>query len=63
MSEQIFTTKTDALDYAILPALGEYADEHDLDVIFDRAFTYNGRGYVQSVDTDEFWTIVADAAR
>lgn len=59
----IYTTKTDAMEQEILPALGEYASEHDLDAIFDRAFTWTGRGYEQTVSTDEFWEIVTDCAK
>lgn len=59
----IYTTKTDAMEREILPALGEYASDHDLDAIFDRAFTWTGRGYEQTVSSDEFWEIVTDCAK
>lgn len=69
-----YTTKTDAIEQAILPALGEYAADHDIDAIFDEAFAYridtndrgqellDSAGYEQTVDTDDFWAIVAKHA-
>lgn len=65
-----FTTKDDAIQQDILPALGEFADSHDIDGIFAETFEYkvdvndkgqenlNTAGFEQIVDTDTFWTIV-----
>lgn len=65
-----YTTKSDVIEQAILPALGEYADDYDTDAIADAAFDYrvdtneqgqellNTAGFEQVVDEDGFWTIV-----
>lgn len=70
-----FSTRTDAIDQAIIPALGDFAGEHDVDAIFDRAFEYRvdrteddaewlpSAGFEQAVTDDEFWSIVEDCAR
>lgn len=59
-----YTTNLDAIA-AIREALGEHADQHDLDAIFDEAYAYDpeAQGFVQTVDTDEFWAIVERHAR
>jgi hypothetical protein len=60
MDTATFTTSSDALD-SIREALGEYADDHDLPAILGEAFEYDRerQAFVQSVDADEFWTIVS----
>ena len=58
-----YTTKQDAITYAILPALGEYAADHDVDAIFDATFTYEGTGFVQTASVEEFWAAVEANAR
>lgn len=42
-----YTTKDDAIEQYVVPALGDYADDHDLDAIFDDCFEYN-----QAIDED-----------
>lgn len=58
----MFTTKRDAIEQAITPAIegtGEVkVSEFNVDAIFDEAFTWTGSGFEQSVDVDEFWAIV-----
>lgn len=54
-----FTTRTRAIEQVILPALGEYAADFDIDAIADEVLGNYEHGYVQKVDTDEFWEIVA----
>lgn len=59
----IFTTRQDAIDHAIAPALDKVAD-FDLDAIFEATFTYDAarQGFVQTADEDEFWAAVQAAA-
>lgn len=54
-----YTSKTDVVAQVILPALGENADDFDIDAIFDAAFGWDDEGHlVQTVSSDEFWQIV-----
>lgn len=56
----IFATDADAkLDITF--ALGDEADNHDIDGILADAFEYDARlgGFVQTVDEDGFWSAVA----
>ena len=65
-----FTTITDVIQHEIAPALGEYADEYDLEAIAHEAYEYrvdtdergrglaNTAGFESVVDHDEFWEIV-----
>ena len=50
-----YTTKQDAIEQAILPALGEFAADHDVDAIFNATFAYGGPGLGQPAPDDEFW--------
>lgn len=64
-----YTTKTDAMEQAITPALGEHAADFDADAIFADAFKYkvdtdeqgnellNTAGFEQVVTVEEFWEI------
>lgn len=58
----MFTTKQDAIAQVITPALGDYADDFDIDQIFDATFEYDGKGFTQIVDQDTFWAEVEKAA-
>lgn len=53
-----YTTKADALDYCIKPALGDFVEDFDLDAIFDDFFRYDEqeRGFVERDDVD-FWDV------
>lgn len=67
---QRFTTLADVIRDEIAPALGEYADEHDLEAIAREAYEYrvdtdergrglaNTAGFESVVDDEEFWEIV-----
>lgn len=59
-----YTTKTDAIAYAIEPAL-DNAEDFDMDAIFDACFTYDEteHGFVQTADEDEFWAVAAKCAK
>lgn len=55
-----FATKSDAITHGILPALGTYEADYDIDAIADEA-VYSldeCRGFAV-VEGDEFWAIVA----
>ena len=43
---------------AIEETLGEWADDFDIDAIFDQAIKYQNGKYVWSVDFEDFWKIV-----
>lgn len=64
-----FSSKQDVLDQDIIPALGSYAADYDVDAIFQEAFDYrtdtddngnvllNTAGFEQVVDVEGFWEI------
>lgn len=57
--KECYTTKTDALEREVLPALGDWAEDYDLDELFDRLFYYDegARGFkMRDVD---FWETAA----
>lgn len=62
MNEQTFSTRSDAIEQLILPALEvpgvSTADDYDVDAIADEVLGEHAQGYAQQVDTDTFWTIV-----
>ena len=53
-----YTTKTDAIEQYIEPALGEHAADFDMDAIFHDFFEYDedARGFVEREDVD-FWDV------
>lgn len=65
-----YTTRRDAIEQAIIPALGDHGDDYDTDAICREAFEYrvdtdgagrellNTAGFEQAVSDDEFWAIV-----
>ncbi|UYG15744.1 hypothetical protein BRM3_08810 [Brachybacterium huguangmaarense] len=63
MNEQTFTTKQDAIEQLILPALEvpgvSTVADYDVDAIADEVLGDYEQGYAQQVDTDAFWEIVA----
>lgn len=61
----MYATKKDAVGQEIIPALGEYVDDFDIDKIFDRAFEYSAdlQAFVQTVDTEGFWVIAQEAEK
>jgi hypothetical protein len=71
---QRYSTMSDVCD-AVSDALGDYADEHDIEAIAGEAFAWyraydpeanveylHEQGYYQTVTADEFWTICANHA-
>lgn len=70
-----FTTRQDAIEQHIAPALGEWGDDYDLDSIFDACFVYRTdtdergnevlthAGFERAVTDDQFWDAVKDAER
>lgn len=71
---QRFTTITDVYN-DIRTALGEYAEDHDIEAIADEAYEYRtsedadgnqiltSAGFEQIVDTDDFWAIAEKHAK
>lgn len=51
-AETHFVTKQDAIDYDIEPALGDYADDFDLDGIFSDAYEYQDGYFVRKANVD-----------
>ena len=51
-----YTTLTDLTSAEIIPALGDYASDFDIDAI-----TYNKpqQGFTLDIDPDTFWSIAA----
>lgn len=55
-----YSSKTDAVEQYILPALGEYAADYDIDAIFDEAFKWvDGVDGGFKVDGSNFYAIAA----
>lgn len=48
------------IDQVIIPALGEFKDDYDLEAIFEEAFEYSSKlnGFYYAVSEDEYWKIV-----
>ena len=65
MTRYIYTSKQDAIEQYIIPAIegsGQAtADEYDLDYVFDRVFTYEQAldGFIIE-DSDVFWDAVQE---
>lgn len=61
-----FTTRQDAIDTLIIPALNvegvSSADDYDVDAIADAVLGDHSQGYAQQVEGDAFWDAVAAAA-
>ena len=57
----LYSTRDDAIHYEIILALGEYADEHDIEAIADQVLTTTGEGIYYRYHLDEdvnFWAVV-----
>ena len=72
--DQRYSTMSDVCD-AVAAALGDYADEHDVEAIAGEAFAWyraydpeanveylHEQGFYQVVTADDFWTICANNA-
>lgn len=54
-----YTSANDVRDQLVLPALGEYADEHDVDaIVSDVILGWDDKGHAVLVEDEKFWTIV-----
>lgn len=54
-----YTTANDVRDQLVLPALGDYATEHDVDAIVSAVILgWDDKGHAILVEDDDFWTIV-----
>jgi hypothetical protein len=70
-----YENRSEAIDQAIIAALGGQEDDFDVDAIFDETFRYhvdrnedglglaNSAGFEQVVTVEEFWKIVEKHAR
>lgn len=60
-----YTTKNDAIDQYIEPALGDFASDFDMDEIFNRAFKYDKeeRAFVLAIDEDDFFDVAQDCQK
>lgn len=60
-----YTDRNEAIHNEIILALGDYADEHDIDAIADQVLTSIGEGtnyrIILNEDVD-FWAVVEDNA-
>lgn len=54
-----FENKAEAIDLYIRPALGEFADDYDLDGIFGEVFTWGGNGFVIADGADDDFFSIA----
>ncbi|WP_034985943.1 hypothetical protein [Corynebacterium jeikeium] len=56
-----YTDRHEAIHHETITALGDYADEHDIDAIADQVLTTTGEGsdYRYMLDEDvDFWAVV-----
>lgn len=56
-----YTTRDEAIHNEIILALGDYADEHDIDAIADEVLTSIGEGTQYRIILNEdvdFWAVV-----
>ena len=54
-----FTSDRDVREQMVLPALGEYAADHDVDAIVSEVILgWDEQGHAVLVDDETFWTIV-----
>lgn len=54
--KETYSYRTEAVD-SIRDALGEYADDFDIDAIADEVIGYDGKCFYQNCDADRFWMI------
>lgn len=53
------TDRNDFIELEILPTLGEFADDFDVDAIVDEVSEFDPvDGYVMAVGEDEYWEAV-----
>lgn len=53
-----YTTITDAINYHIIPALGEFAEDYDVAAIAQELYHWNGTALECDADDEEFWACV-----
>ncbi len=51
-----YTTIADVISYEVVPALGEFVDDFDVEAIAREAFEYVDGAFVQREDVD-FWEV------
>ena len=55
---QQFSSRQDAIELLILPALGDFVEDFDVEAIADEVLDYRDGGFTSVVDDEEFWEIV-----
>lgn len=58
MSDTYYTDRDNAIQREIIEALGENADDFDIEAIADDVLASDEHGYWCTVDPDEFWHVV-----
>jgi len=53
-----FSSRQDAIELLILPALGDFVEDFDVEAIADEVLDYRDGGFTSVVDDEEFWEIV-----
>ena len=60
-----YTTKNDAIEQYIEPALGDFASDFDMEEIFNQAFEYSeeNNGFVLAIDEGDFFDVAQNCER
>jgi hypothetical protein len=54
-----FTSDRDVREQIVLPALGQFADDHDVDsIVSETILGWDEKGHAILVDEDTFWHVV-----
>lgn len=59
MTNSVYATRQDAIELEIMPALGDFADDFDIDAIADEALDSDSSGYWIRVSPEEFYKIAS----
>lgn len=59
MTNSNYSTRTEAIEMEILPALGDFADDFDIEAIADEVLDSDKDGYWMNVNIHEFYEIAA----
>ena len=54
-----YATKTDAISQYIRPSLGDFAEDYDIDAIFDETFRWRDGKLVLTTPEEEYYEVVA----
>ena len=59
MSNSVWSTRTEAIEREIIPALGDYVDDFDIDGLADEVLDSDKDGYWCNVSPEQFFEIAA----